>query len=222
MYAILSLQYNSVSLLSPKEVRAWASTHLPLPPSFYNRGADGRTLSTPSGFSFVPASEGGVRLVAFGQTATSMLLGVLGEVLAAFRKVCPTGKTDLKTGNLNLSVSHSPKRYLVTDFVLQNNAARTGIWDRWNSGELDLAGLAGMAATLLPEAFSARAAFVGLEMPEDALFGNFEVKPIRPVYGGDQPLFTVDVTFKSNVVLDGPWSIGRLTSKGGGRVRLLR
>lgn len=160
--------------------------------------------------------------MAFGQTATSMLLGVLGEVLAAFRKACPTGKTDLKTGNLDLSVSHSPKRYLVTDFVLQNNAARTGIWDRWNSGELDLAGLAGMAATLVPEAFAARAAFVGLEFPEDAIFGNFEVQPIRPVFGGEQPLFAVDVAFKSNLTIEGPWSIGRLTSKGSGRVRLLR
>lgn len=81
--------------------------------------------------------------------------------------------------------------------------------------------IAGLAEAALRKDIEAQCRLIGQELDwEEVVLGDVEVKQIRaPATAGPRKLQVLDVFFRANLVLTGPWNVGRLVARGHGEVR---
>lgn len=224
MFAKVFLNSGTLGRMTPSDVRGWASTRLPmLPPAVFNRGDDGRELNGQCPFTLV-ALPGGVGIFAVGP-ACGVLLGELLSITKKFSADYPGGSVRMETGNVIAEQRPWLLAYEVRDLVVQTRGGvNSDLFVRWRAQPASV-DFNQVVKGVLEKHIAARAAIAGLELPADAMFGDFEFSPEpRPVYAGAKarPVLSVGGTFRTNVFLGGPWYVGPLASKGCGRLRLRR
>lgn len=217
MFCELHLSSETFEFRSPTEVRRWLSTAMPfLPPQMFNRDEQSVNLQTRSPFAIHP-SFGGIKIAAAGQVAAGVLLGLMGQIQTALMAAAPDGEINCRNGTMGVDLSPRLLSYVVHDFVLENNASRNRIYSRHKAGEL--ADLVPLAEGLFRDAVNARCDLLGLDLPDEGIFGDFEARPApHACHAGAKPLFAVELRFRSNIVFKGPWYFGRLSNKGCGRL----
>jgi hypothetical protein len=216
MFAELRFRHESMKVKSPTEARGWASTKLTsLPRIFFNRDARGGQIFAASPFTIRP-DRGGVSIEAVGRDAAMHLLKIAGGVQAEFLSAVPGGESLLRTGHYSLSTRPFLMSWAVHDLIIQKSHARSSLLEQWKANpNYDFTET---AAKVFKDKLAERCSLTGIEMPDDAIFGDFRAKVVRPVLAGGAPKFTVALEFRSNVFFEGPWYIGKLANKSCGRV----
>jgi hypothetical protein len=222
MFAQLVFRDSSLQIKNPAEARGWASTHLGLSPEFFGRNAENRTVPA-NGLSVHPSgpdSSGarGVTVESFGEEATRTLMAGLIPAQTRFSQEYPHGECTHHFGLAGMRVVRQLHSYQVFDFVLTGRRSDPTIDRQWKANP-DRQWLTDLAQKLFLKQLDARLAIIGQDMPEDALFGDFEATVCRPVSAGGVWKFAVTLAFRANVIFDGPWNVGKLANKGCGRVR---
>ncbi len=209
---------------TPTAARGWAGSHLPsLPPEFFNRTPEGKSISATSPFCIRPDRDGGVKIDAFGEAATRRLLAISGALQADFLTHYPKGEVSTRSGVATLEETGDRLyTYEAHDFVIQSSKAHRNIFERWKAKSLPQEEMDRIAEELFRRKLEERCALLNLDLSELAVFGDFVATPVRPVYAGGMPKFAVCLSFKANVLFHGPWYLGRLANKSGGRVRHAR
>jgi len=208
--------------ISPSDARGWVSTKLPsASPEIFNRDPRDpkKNLTTPSPFSITPARETGVEITGVGTAAASALISWSLGFQSEFRAAYPDGEFSMQTGILDISIQPYLRPAVVHDFVLQNSGvARSMIFRDWQRDQ-DLGRITKLAEEEFHRRLDERTDLVGVELPEDFIAGDFQAIPCkRPVYAGKQPLFAVELRFRTNAHFHGPWNLGHLANRGAGRV----
>ncbi len=157
-----------------------------------------------------------------GRAAFEVLMRFTMVAQGVFHAQYPRGEFTFASGSAGLQVGNGVREYAVHDLILENTHARRWLYrDRGTTAETSPE-LNAQAEEVLRSALDQRCSVLGMEFPAEASIAMVEARPVRPCKAGagSKLLYAVEVRFTSNLVFDGPWFLGRMASKGCGRIKV--
>lgn len=200
----------------------------PLPPSLFNRGPDGKTLSGLPGIRF-GGGRGVGRIDAVGEQAVETL-SAMGHRLTRMlgkdkNKVL---KEHRYAGDLLAETDGRLYRYHCRRLYLaqSNGGGRSKRAEALRKSLIenpgDTAAIAALVEQRIRDGLVRQGLTFGVDLPGDFLIGEVNVEAVGPApYAGKGTLGIVakKITFRSDVKLHGPWHVGYLQSRGYGAIR---
>lgn len=187
-----------------------------LPPEIFNYDAQRCPLETLPAVRFLPGPEGALQILGVGAQGVSLMTRHARDLARLLLRVEKSLTWRIADGEFAAAPAEAAQHYRVEDFVtrLTNDGQR-------HARDGNFAALAPELSIRLETALQRQMTFVGISS-DRAKITDLVIERSRPVCLGraTSRAFNASVTarFSTNMMLSGPWQLGRLQSKGYGRV----
>jgi hypothetical protein len=194
----------------------YADPERKIPLVFFHRESDGTHIQSMAGMRYSAHS-----LFAIGETHSELLQENTALLVKLLKAKFPQITFNLKTGPCSLSVGNELKLYKSQHCVISGSRGkRRSLFDHWK-GELTAEQKEYLTDMIKRALHRQQAGMLNSDFPEEEIIiGDMKANACSPLpmKNGGHYRSRANITFKSNIQIQGPWHCGGVTHKGNGKI----